>query len=79
MPGGSARSRSPEGAETYRLEILRGTTLVRRIETTSPAWAWPRTDRDARLGAAPVDVTLRVAQIAPTVGPGVWASGVFRV
>ena len=69
----------PETVEAYRLEILRGATTVRSIDTSTPSWTWPKADRDARLGPDPVDVTLRVAQLTATIGPGVWCSGTFRL
>ena len=69
----------PEISEAYRVEILQGTTLVHRVDVSTPAWTWPKAERDARLGPAPVDVTVRVAQLAATVGPGVWRSGLFHL
>jgi hypothetical protein len=69
----------PEVVEAYRLEIFRGTTLVVRADTVTPSWIWPVADRDARLGPSPVDVTVRVAELGATIGPGVWRSGSFRL
>jgi hypothetical protein len=69
----------PEGIEAYRLEVYRGGALVRAVDTAAPAWVWAKADRDARLGAAPVEVTLRVAEIAATIGPGVWRSATVRL
>jgi len=69
----------PEVVESYRVEVLAGSTLVRRVDVATPAWVWPKADRDARLGPTPATVTVRVAQLAATVGPGVWRSGLFRL
>lgn len=69
----------PEASEAWRLEIRRGATLVRRVDLAAAAWVWPRADRDARLGPDPATVTVRVAQVAPTVGPGIYRSRSFRL
>lgn len=69
----------PEGTEAYRLELLLGATVVHRVDLAATSWVWPKAERDAALGAAPVDVTVRLAQIAATIGPGVPRSAVFRL
>ena len=69
----------PETVEAYRLEILHGSTTVLGVDAAVPAWTWPRADRDARLGPNPVEVTVRVAQLAATLGPGVRRSATVRL
>lgn len=69
----------PEGVEAYRVEIALGGTVVHRVDVAASPWVWPKASRDAALGAYPVDVTVRVAQLAATIGPGVWRAGVFRL
>lgn len=76
---GSGEVPLPEGTEVYRLEIHLGATLIRAVDVAEPGWTWSRAVRDADLGPAAVDVDVRVAQVAATVGPGVWRAGTFRL
>ncbi|MCW1840618.1 baseplate multidomain protein megatron [Prosthecomicrobium hirschii] len=60
-----------EETERYRLEILAGPVAVRTIELATPSFLWTAAAQIADVGATPVAVTLRVAQIGTALGPGI--------
>ncbi|MEJ1158008.1 baseplate multidomain protein megatron [Prosthecomicrobium sp. N25] len=60
-----------EETEAYRLEILLGSTVMRRVETTAPGHLYAAPDQIADFGAPPSSLTVRIAQVSATRGPGV--------
>ena len=71
----------PLGAasERWRLALSVAGAPVLVTETSTPSWTWPRAERDAALGVAPVDVTVSVAQIDGEWGVGTARTAVFRL
>ncbi len=59
-----------EEREAYRLDILDGATLKRRVEPTSPAYVYSAADQTADFGGPAPAFTARVVQLSATVGPG---------
>jgi hypothetical protein len=59
-----------EEREAYQVEILSGGTAIRVIETDQPAATYAASDQIADFGAPPSALTVRVAQISSTYGPG---------
>lgn len=51
-------------AESYRLEILDGSTLKRAVTTASPGYIYAAADQTADFGAPPASLRLRIAQVA---------------
>lgn len=68
-----------EETERYRVEILSGATVVRRVETAAPAWTYPAADQSADFGTAQSTYTLRVAQLSATQGPGIARTATLAV
>src|SRR5581483_1990182 len=62
-----------EDEERYRLEVLDapGGDPVRTVEVTSPAFLYTAAMQTADFGSAQWNVSIRVAQISPSYGPGV--------
>jgi hypothetical protein len=59
-----------EERERYRLEILDGSALKRRIVTGEPSAVYAAADQIADFGAPPASLAVRVAQIAAGFGAG---------
>ncbi len=64
-----------EAREAYRLEILAGGQVKRRIELSLPEYLYPAALEKADFGAARAVLSLRVAQISAVIGPGAWLEG----
>ncbi|ORE96454.1 gene transfer agent protein [Stappia sp. 22II-S9-Z10] len=60
-----------ESGESYRVEILDGAEVVRTVTTAEPSYAYALADQVADFGAAPDQVSFRVAQNAPGFGLGI--------
>jgi hypothetical protein len=62
-----------EDGERYQLEILAslGGAVKRSVETTSPSYLYTAAMQTADFGAMQWNVSIRVAQISPSYGPGV--------
>ena len=56
--------------EAYRLDILDGAVLKRRVEPTSPAYLYLAAEQTADFGGPAPAFTARVAQLSATIGPG---------
>ncbi|UOM33838.1 glycoside hydrolase/phage tail family protein [Acuticoccus sp. I52.16.1] len=54
-----------ESAESYRLEILDGETVVRTVTTSAPTFSYALADQTADFGGAPDPVSFRVGQYSP--------------
>jgi hypothetical protein len=60
-----------EEAERYRIELLDGESVVRVAETAAPSFLWTAAMQAADFpGGVPDPVSVRVAQISATFGPG---------
>jgi len=60
-----------EEAERYRLEILDGAAVKRRVETDAPGFLYTAAMQAADWGgAAAAPLSVRVAQISPRFGAG---------
>ncbi|MBI1186921.1 MAG: hypothetical protein GC206_06240 [Alphaproteobacteria bacterium] len=70
----------PIGAarEAYRIEILDGSDVVRTAEVDSAEYLYEAADIAADLGS-PSAITLRVAQIDETGGPGRWTQASLAI
>ena len=68
-----------EDAESYQLQILNGTTVVRSVNTSVPTYFYAGSDALADFGAAPVSITAQVSQISASFGPGAVIERTFNV
>lgn len=68
-----------EASEAYRVEILSGSTVLRTIETTSPAATYSASAQTADFGALPAALDVVVRQISAVVGPGLPARATFNL
>ena len=59
-----------ESVEAYRVEILNGSSVVRTFEVAEPQALYPAADELADFGAPQAELTVRVAQLSASVGPG---------
>ena len=62
----------PEGTEAWRLEIRRDGDPVRSVDLAATTWTWTYAQRLADVGAGPLELAVRVAQVAPVVGARLW-------
>jgi hypothetical protein len=62
-----------EPTEAYRLEILSGSTVIRRVETASPAFTYAAASELADFGTAQTAIRIRVRQLGRAVPLGVAA------
>jgi len=60
-----------EEKETYLLRVLRGGTVRREVEVTSPAWIYTAVQR---AGDGPGPLRIEVAQVSQRFGPGPFRS-----
>ncbi|MDQ0324517.1 hypothetical protein J2R99_000366 [Rhodopseudomonas julia] len=68
-----------ETREAYRVEILDGGTVRREAETGSASFAYAAADQLADFGALPEVLSVRVAQLSETIGPGFAAEATLRL
>ncbi len=59
-----------ETAEMHSLELLAGGSVIRRFRTTTPRLLYPQASESADFGVRLSELTLRIAQISPEIGPG---------
>jgi GTA TIM-barrel-like domain/Putative phage tail protein len=59
-----------ETAESYKLDILNGASVVRSVTSTAPNFLYTTANIQADFGTMPASFTLRVAQISAVVGAG---------
>jgi len=64
--------------EAYALTICNGSTPVRAIAAASPTATYTAAEQAADFGALPSSFTFTVAQLSPTLGPGLAAPGAFH-
>ena len=64
--------------EAYAVTIFNGITPVRTVTCPTPAATYSATDQTADFGSLPSSFTFTVAQISPTLGPGLVAEGAFN-
>ena len=68
-----------EPSEAYRLEILSGVAVVRRVETTSPDFTYATANELADFGAAQTAIRIRVRQLGRAIPLGVPAEANLNV
>ncbi|UYO41515.1 glycoside hydrolase/phage tail family protein [Rhodopseudomonas palustris] len=69
-----------EDSEAYAIDILgSGGAVVRTMQTTVPQALYAAADERTDFGAAQASLTLRVAQLSATVGPGFAATATFAL
>ena len=68
-----------ETGEAYDISIFDGETLLRTLSVTSPSATYASTDQTADFGALPADISVAVAQVSPTEGPGIAARQTLAV
>lgn len=59
-----------EAREAYRVEILSGAAVVRALEVETPSALYAAADEIADFGTPQAQLTVRVAQLSASVGPG---------
>jgi hypothetical protein len=59
-----------EEREAYRLDILDGAVLKRRLEPASPFYVYSAAEQAADFGGPATAFTTRIAQLSATAGPG---------
>ncbi len=67
-----------EPAETYRLELIDGTVVRRRLEVGEPRWTYPQLEEIADFGIAQTELTLRVRQLG-RLAAGIAAEATVRI
>ena len=76
MGGVTFAARVPLGetTESYELDILSGTTVVRTLAATTPAVLYAATAETADFGSAQSSLSVRLYQLSAAVGRGFPAS-----
>lgn len=64
--------------ERYRLTIWNGASMVRAVESTVPALAYPASQQVSDFGGLPDSFSYRIAQVSAALGSGYEAEGVFH-
>jgi hypothetical protein len=65
--------------EAYAVTILDGGgTAIRSLSTANPAATYTAADQTADFGSLPPSFAFTVAQVSPTLGPGLAATGAFH-
>ena len=59
-----------EDSESYRVEVLDGSTVKRTVTVSSPSFGYPAVQIAADFGTDPGLFTLRIAQVSATYGAG---------
>jgi hypothetical protein len=59
-----------EDSERYSIDILSGGTVLRTLQATTASVLYAAADEIADFGAPQASLTVRVAQVSATVGPG---------
>jgi GTA TIM-barrel-like domain/Putative phage tail protein len=68
-----------EAMEAYRVDILNGGVLKRRLEVSTPTAFYASADEVADFGAAQTVLSLRIQQISQAAGPGFAAQEIVAV
>ncbi len=68
-----------EDSESYLVEILSGSVVVRRITSSTPAAVYLSADELADFGAPLSSLHLRVAQVSGQIGPGHFAETIINL
>ncbi len=68
-----------EEQERYRLELLSGSTLLRRWEPTTPDIAYTAAEQLSDFGAPPASLSLSLCQLSSLVGPGIERAAIVPV
>jgi hypothetical protein len=68
-----------EDQESYQLDIFNGSTVVRSLSLTSPAYLYTNANMIADFGAPQTTLTFRVAQVSATTGTGTFTQRTINV
>lgn len=68
-----------ETAQSYRLDILDGTDLVRSLDAATPSVTYAHADQVADFGTPPDEIHVRVSQVSPTEGTGSPTESILHV
>ncbi len=68
-----------EPSESYMLDIMNGTTVIRTAATTTAEYLYVNADIASDFGATPSTFTVRVAQVSATFGNGTFAQRTLYV
>ncbi|RAI42615.1 baseplate multidomain protein megatron [Rhodoplanes roseus] len=68
-----------EDGESYAVDILAGSTVVRTLATAGPAVLYAAADEIADFGAPQAGLSVRIAQVSAAVGRGVAAEAVLAL
>ncbi|MBG1232231.1 hypothetical protein F8B91_07775 [Aestuariivirga litoralis] len=68
-----------EVSESYRLDIMNGTSVLRSVKLSAPEYFYASADAIADFGSLPASLKLRVAQISASVGAGAILEGTLNV
>ena len=68
-----------EDQESYQLEILGGTTVVRTVTVTVPAYVYADANMIADFGTVQTTLAFRVAQVSATTGSGTFTQRTINV
>jgi hypothetical protein len=68
-----------EPAEVYRLEILAGASVVRSVETSTPAYTYLAADELADFGTAQATLSIRVRQLGRAIPLGLPAHAILTL
>lgn len=63
-----------ETSETYRLQIMSGTAARRTVDVSTASYVYPAALQVTDLGGPPSTLSIRLTQVAPGFGAGVWRS-----
>ncbi len=68
-----------EDSESYTVDILSGSTVVRTLQSASPSVLYAAAAEIADFGAPQASLTVRIAQVSATVGPGIAAQATIAL
>ncbi|MFO0992403.1 MAG: glycoside hydrolase/phage tail family protein [Hyphomicrobiales bacterium] len=68
-----------EESESYRLEILLGSSVLRSVTLAEPLYRYAAADELADFGAPQSSLAIRVAQVSAILGPGTYLESIIHV
>ena len=60
-----------ETSESYRLDVLSGSTVIRTVQTSAPSYLYANSDELGDFGSPQTSISACVFQISTEVGPGI--------
>lgn len=68
-----------EESESYRLEILSGSSVLRSVTLAEPSYHYAAADELADFGASQSSLAIRIAQVSAILGPGTFLETIIHV